>query len=98
MIAATHHPDLEGLLLADGLDDAIVGVGHRQGQQRVVVYDADLCVQVLMKREGWDHDEALEFLEFNTFGAWVGERTPIWLFRRPSRCHQLFHKLVIREK
>jgi hypothetical protein len=26
-----------------------------------------------------DHDEAAEWLEYNTFGAYVGERTPIYV-------------------
>jgi len=25
-----------------------------------------------------DDEEAIEYLEFNTFGAYVGEKTPIW--------------------
>ena len=72
----------EGLLVADGFDEAILGVGRRCGQPDVVVYDVEKCVEILMSREGWDYDETVEFLEFNTFGAWVGERTPIWLDRR----------------
>ena len=31
-------------------------------------------------RDSWEYDEALEFLEVNTFGAWVGEHTPIWMW------------------
>jgi hypothetical protein len=26
-----------------------------------------------------DEEEAVEYLEFNTFGAYMGEKTPIWV-------------------
>jgi hypothetical protein len=31
--------------------------------------------------DGMDYDEAMEFLEFNTLGAWAGEGTPLFLWR-----------------
>ena len=74
------HPAFEGLLTADRFDEAIIGIGQRCSQRDAVVYDADKMVKLLAGREGWEYDEALEFLEFNTFGAWVGEHTPIWMW------------------
>ena len=32
-----------------------------------------------MEDEGLSWDEAVEHLEFNTIGAWVGKETPIWV-------------------
>lgn len=61
-------------LLADGLDDAIVGM--TDGNEPVLMYDKEKCVEVMMKNEGWDYITALEFLEFNTFCAYVGVNTP----------------------
>lgn len=66
-------------VFADGFDEAILGIVRRCGQPSVVGYDYDACVQILMNRDGMAHDEAVEYLEFNTVGAWVGESTPAWI-------------------
>lgn len=66
-------------LLADGLEDALVGFARRCGQPTLAVYDVEKAVAVLMDRDGMDYDEALECLTFNSIGAWVGPHTPLWL-------------------
>jgi hypothetical protein len=66
-------------LFADGFDDALVGVARRCGQPTLAVYDYERGVDVLMRRDGMDYEEAVEWMEFNVVGAWVGEHTPIWL-------------------
>jgi hypothetical protein len=68
-------------LQADGLDAAIIGIGHRCGQPDLLVYDVAIVVQVLMDRDGMSREEAAEFMEFNIVGGWHGEGTPIWLYR-----------------
>ncbi len=76
------YPD-EELLFADGFDDAILGTGERCGQPLIVVYDVGKCIDILVEQQGMDREEAIEFFEFNTLGAWVGERTPLFLLRAP---------------
>jgi hypothetical protein len=71
----------EEALLADGLEEAIIGVAERCSKPALVVYDARRCIALLMERHGLDEDEALEFFHFNTLGAWVGEGTPLFLWR-----------------
>jgi hypothetical protein len=34
-------------------------------------------------KQGMDEEEAEEFFSFNTLGAWVGENTPLFLWRNP---------------
>ena len=68
------------MLKADGLDAAIIGVGHRCGQPDILVYDTQLVVKILMERDGMDEEGAHEFMEYNIVGAWVGEETPIWVY------------------
>lgn len=77
-LLAEENPDA---LLADGLEDAFIGIARRCGQPTLAVYDFDLCVKVLMERDGMDEMDAVEYLEFNSVGAWVGEHTPIWFNR-----------------
>ena len=67
-------------LYADGFEDALVGIGYRCGQQALAVYSVQKCIAILRERDGMDYDGALECLEFNSIGAWVGEHTPIWMY------------------
>jgi hypothetical protein len=73
----------EELLLAEGFDDAVIGVGERCGQPPLVVYDATRCIEILAERDGMSHQDAVDFFMANTMGAWVGEQTPIFMWRAP---------------
>ena len=54
-------------------------------RQRVVLYDYEKCVEILMEGDEDRREEGEEFLEFNTLGAYVGEKTPAYAFiTRPS--------------
>ena len=74
--------DGELLLLEPAdFDDAIIGVTERADGMQVVAYDRMTCIEILM-RDGMDRDEAEEFFEFNTVGAWMGDATPVFIDRR----------------
>lgn len=66
------------LLFADGFDAAIMGVFDEDEPFRVV-YDRDEIVRILMKQNKWKFEAANEYAHFNIFGAYVGERTPVYL-------------------
>ena len=70
----------EGILLADGFEDAYLGQA-RQVTTWVAVYDYDLCLDVLMRRDGMSRDEASDYFEFNVVGGYVGPQTPVFLER-----------------
>jgi hypothetical protein len=72
-------------LLADGLEDAFIGytLNHHHAHVAVAVYDIDKCIEVLVARDGMTHEEADEFLSFNTLGAYVGENGPIFIRTAP---------------
>ena len=78
---ADYNPDA---LLADGFEDAILGVAERCSQDALVVYDAEKCVEILMSRDHLSYEAAQEFFDFNVAGAWVGVHTPLFLTRRPE--------------
>lgn len=65
--------------LADGLDEAIIGVAERPNLGPVVAYDVDMIIQILMERDEMTEEEALEYFYFNIQGAWVGEGTPVYI-------------------
>ena len=67
-------PD-EDLLKADGLDEAVIGIDLNSMR---LVYSVTKCIDINIA-QGMTEDEAIEYLEFNTFGAYVGEKTPIWV-------------------
>ena len=73
----------ERLVKADGLEEAIIGVGGRMNMPDVLIYSYNKCVEIFMKRDGMSHEEAVEWMEFNVVGAWVGETTPIFVHEIP---------------
>ena len=95
------------LLLADGFDDAILGVSAHWGglpkggctQTLAVAYDYQKCIEILMDgaktpclgdggvitmEGGMTYEDAVEYLEFNTLGAYVGEHTPVFIRLAPQ--------------
>ena len=74
----------EEALLADGFEEAVLGIAERCGQPTLVVYDAARCIEILIRRDGMSEEEAEEFFSFNTLGAWAGEGTPLYLWRKPE--------------
>ena len=70
----------EEILLADGFEEAFMGLASRFGfEQPVAAYDYEKCIDILMTRDGMDREEAEEYFDFNVIGAWVGELTPIFI-------------------
>ena len=70
--------DTELLFLSEEeFDKAIIGVAERIGQSAVVAYDTTKLVEVLSRT--MSVDEAYEYFEFNILGAYVGERTPMFI-------------------
>ena len=67
-------PD-EDILKADGFDNAVIGIDITTMR---LIYSKLQCIEVLILEEDLSYEEALEYLEYNTFNAYVGEQTPIW--------------------
>ena len=67
----------EQALLMDGFEHAIIGFSQRINEPLLAVYNHDLMIQTLMKRDNMTYDEADEYIEYNCIGAWVGEQTTI---------------------
>ena len=72
-------PDDQTVVLADGLEDAFVGIGRTFNSIPVAIYNTDKVIEILMTRDGMTIDEAYEFFDFNIAGAYVGESTPIFM-------------------
>jgi hypothetical protein len=67
----------ESTLLMDGFDEAFIGWSRRINEPLLAVYSYDGLIKVCVERDGMDFEEAVEYVDFNVVGAWVGEQTPI---------------------
>jgi hypothetical protein len=65
----------EDILKADGFDDAIIGIDDASMR---LIYSVDKCIRILIDVEGMTEEDAVEYFNYNTKCAWVGEQTPIW--------------------
>jgi hypothetical protein len=63
-------------------DEAIIGVAERCGMQAVTCYDRTKCIDILAR--DMPREDAEEFFEFNTIGAYLGEFTPMFVDMRPA--------------
>jgi hypothetical protein len=66
----------EDLLKADGFDEAVIGIEINTGR---LVYDIFKMRELLIKNDGMSSDDAMEYLDFNVLGAYMGEKTPIYV-------------------
>jgi hypothetical protein len=65
----------EELIKADNFDDAVVGI---EVNTLRLVYSIDKMIAILT--EDMSYEDAIEYLDFNVFSAYVGERTPIYIY------------------
>lgn len=66
------------IILADGFEEAFMGYGF-QFNNTVAIYDYEKCIEILMK--DMTMDEAIEYMDFNVIGAYVGPNTPIFYIK-----------------
>lgn len=74
----TDEPLDPNTLYADGFEDALIGLGW-QHTKLIAIYDYEKCVEILILREDMTHEEAIEWMEYNVVGSYVGEYTPIFM-------------------
>jgi hypothetical protein len=81
-----HYPDYtDKILLADGFEDAFIGVVESFGNEPKACYNYDACITILMEGDVMNgepqmtYDEAVEYMDYNVTGAYVGEHTPAFI-------------------
>tara|TARA_R100000935_G_scaffold15629_1_gene31249 strand:- start:346 stop:606 length:261 start_codon:yes stop_codon:yes gene_type:complete len=65
----------EEILIADGFDDAVMGLEHDSNR---LIYSVSICVEILMDEEEMNEEDALDYFMYNVCGSYVGDLTPIW--------------------
>ena len=63
---------------SDGYDAAVMGIST-DGK---LVYSVEKMIGILIRDSDMNEEEATEWLEYNTFNAYVGEMTPIWVYTK----------------
>jgi hypothetical protein len=71
-------------VLIDGLDSCLIGYSYCQARGNTAVYDVDLCLR-LLRNQGFSEQAALEYFTTEIEGAWIGNRSPVFLRRIPVR-------------
>ncbi|WP_425263832.1 hypothetical protein [Vibrio owensii] len=66
------------IMLADGLDDALVGISSSDDEVYNAVYSVEKCIKAF-EEQGMTREEAEEYFEFNTRGSYMGPGTPIYI-------------------
>ena len=70
----------ENIQLADGFENAFLGISRQFYNKPIAVYDREKCIDILMEdMSNEEAEEAEEYFEFNVQGAYVGESTPVFM-------------------
>ena len=65
------------MIFVDGYDSAILGMDT---EYKRVIYSKEKMIDILVA-EGMSDVDAVEWLEYNVWDAYVGEHTPIFLHK-----------------
>lgn len=60
-------------------DEAIIGVATSSTGMMAVAYSEPKIIELLIRHDQMDPDEAMEYYQFNILGAYLGENTPIFI-------------------
>ena len=76
----------EGAFLADGFEDAFVGCVDVFGVDGVLaVYDEEKYMEILMIKNEWTADEAIEWFEYSTLAGRSDPRDPVFIKFHPDQ-------------
>jgi hypothetical protein len=70
----------EDTLMIDDMDAALIGVcmtWHGNMLVERAIYSGEIMVEMLVETSDMTEEEAIEYIDFNIIGAYVGETTPI---------------------
>jgi hypothetical protein len=66
----------EEILIADGFDEAIIGIEENTFR---LIYSVTKCLEII-EAQGMPEEDALEHFYFKIHGSYIGEKTPIFCF------------------
>ena len=57
----------------------VINFNHLFSQIEITIYNENKVIEVFIKRDSMTHFEAVEYYEYNVLGAYMGEKTPIYI-------------------
>ncbi len=81
-VEATYSDYSNKILLADGFDEAFLGIAENSEGNPVAVYSIEKCLDILAEQFKDEEDamsDAIDYFEFNVKGSYVGEFTPMFI-------------------
>lgn len=72
---------LDELLIPEGMELAVIGVWYENGDIPRAVMSIAGIIRILMMRDGMTEEDAWDWYYYNIEGAYVGENTPIYVYR-----------------
>ena len=71
----------ENIILADGLEEAFIGLTYREGEHgtQVAVYGVNCCINTLEQKNKWSREEAEDYFNYNIQCLYAGEYSPIFI-------------------
>ena len=87
--------ECHNILLANFLDDALIGIAARYRQDQPTayycIYDKEKIIDSLMNEDGMEFDEANEYAAFNIYGGFVGnDDSPMPIFVENTEALEFF--------
>ena len=67
------------LVVMTGYDDCILGIARGFNTPDVVAYSYEAVIKRNMQ-DGMTEEEAVEYFEYNQAGAYMGDRTPVFIY------------------
>jgi hypothetical protein len=74
------HDEKDNILLADGFENAFMGLMSHNGHT-VAVYSRWDCILELQRKNDWTWTDSEEYFNFNVECAYVGDYTPVFMDR-----------------
>ena len=78
---ADNYLDGEELLFLDPeyFDEAIIGVATNAEGMMAVAYSEHKIIELLIRHDKMDPDEAMEWYQFKILGSHMGDNTPVFI-------------------
>lgn len=61
----------------DGFDEALIGFSQRINEPLLAVYSWEKMIDLCIKRDKMEHEEAVDYVQYNCISAWIGDETPV---------------------
>jgi hypothetical protein len=69
----------DGMMVADGFDNAVIGVTSLPNGPNVLVYDKSQVINILVNRDGMTMKEAEELITFRIRYTYSGNDSPLFV-------------------